>query len=719
MFSKKLWLYLLAALIAGTVLLVALLPWLARIALVDVLQQNLHGLASIEEVRIDLRRGVVTINSLEASDDAELKLRSGSLQADLGLRALFSGDINGKIELRDALVDYGDLVVKLERLSFDGALVPADTGDAPEWLVQGNLAIDALGLFDRAQQLTLLSLGKARVSETVFNTANMALDIPSLKLTQIGVMKADVEDARWLYGEEIEITGLQYGEDLLKIDVHATRLEYGDLVTRFERLSFDGALKQVGSGDAPQLLVQGDLSIDALGLFDRAREITLLSLGEARLSDAAFNTDTLALGISGLRLAQIGAVNTGSEDSHWLYGEHIALESLRYADNRLEVASIESSAVSSVAQITAEGELESQGVLIASLEALVGETGEPEAQEPGPEFEWAVGEVRATDSELRFTDQRLPLTLNLAVEQLSLSSLDSLKPEQVSTIALKSGVGDYSRIDFSGEFSPLSEQASLDVKGRIDALSLPLVSAYIEPLLGYELSAGQFDHDFDIQIKEETLTASNSIDLRGLKVTKLSDVTPTAPVGIPLDTGLNMLRDKQGNIHLDVPLKGRLDDPEIGLNQVISKALTKALTSSSTTMLKLALQPYGAIWMGAEMGLKMATQVRLDPMLFPPLSGELDGEGEDYAGKLGVLLTERPAMHLTLCGVSGAGDQAALAQMNPTEAEKTDLTDLAKARSDALKSFLVNKKQVDPSRLLVCKPSVDPEGKVSGIKLEL
>jgi hypothetical protein len=275
------------------------------------------------------------------------------------------------------------------------------------------------------------------------------------------------------------------------------------------------------------------------------------------------------------------------------------------------------------------------------------------------------------------------------------------------------------------------------LRGRVDSLALHDLSPYSEYLLGYELVSGQLDHDFDIAIRDSAITASNELKLRKARVEKLDHGQPEAPLPMPLGFALDLLRDGDDNIELSVPLEGRLDDPELGMGQVISRALGKALRSGSTTFLKFALQPYGAIWAGAEMGLKAAGRIRLDPMSFPAGSAELGPEQADYAAKLAQILTDRPQLELQICGKAGSQDYSELqapgsaSETSQKEAQSETsppisaqeqqrlMVQLAEERGDALKRWLVAEKGIAPQRLYPCKPAADPEGDISGLQLSL
>ena len=334
----------------------------------------------------------------------------------------------------------------------------------------------------------------------------------------------------------------------------------------------------------------------------------------------------------------------------------------------------------------------------------------------------------------------------LLIDRLEISALDSAAPATRNPLTLSAGLGSYGRIELGGHISALDPLIDTQLKGSVLALPLPLISSYAETLVGYELQSGQFDHEFDVAIENQQINATNEIKLRKTKIAKAQGVKAQAPLPIPLDLALNMLRDNKDNIKLSVPLKGALDDPKVGVDQIVSTALRKALTAGSTTYLKLALQPYGAIWMGAEMGLKLAGKMRLDPMPFDPMQPQMAESQLDYAAKLATLMTERPKLELTIRGAAGEADYAAYREALIAEAEANNaaatpsaaetqmpspafefpleehtqfLRSIAKKRAAALKQELVANHGISDQRIYVGKATAESSEKLSGVKMEL
>jgi hypothetical protein len=102
------------------------------------------------------------------------------------------------------------------------------------------------------------------------------------------------------------------------------------------------------------------------------------------------------------------------------------------------------------------------------------------------------------------------------------------------------------------------------------------------------------------------------------------------------------VRDSDDNIELKVPIKGRMGDPDINVNNVINDALGRALKTGAASFLILALQFYGAALMAANMIGDQLSAVRLDPMIFAVGSGVMSDTHRDYANKIAQILQSRP-----------------------------------------------------------------------------
>lgn len=756
--------------IALLVTLVLAAPRIARYSLVNFINDELDVAVSIADLELDMLDGEVRIHHLQVSGDSGSELRGAQLYADIDLGALFRRDlIVEKVSLEGIRLQVvrsptGETVIVVP-------LTSSEEGDTAKSIELPLFELLELSIVDAELNIDLPPLrGRFRVAEaslsmlTTLSQASARLQITGdwngAPLVVNGSL-APFEEIPWFEGElslqraelrEVEaylpttLTGLggtldtrwqgRVSSDGFAMDgelrFHEPVIDLDNLQAYGSTLAWQGTLKASGYPDLLTYSVAGDWKGTGLGIADRARGITLIELSEF-LAGGLSTDERGALAIAELELDTIRAVDRGGEEQQLLQGRKMRVRDLEYRDNALRVGSIFGEDVVSNLYFTADSGLVARGVLTTSLETL--RTKQDDAEQ-APPLQWRLQETTMRNSQLTVVDQQFdpPFRLKLAVEELQVGVLDSVQPESPAVLNLKARVGEFGRIDIAGQISALAPESNTVLKGSIQSLALPEMSPYSEYLLGYELVAGQFDHDFEFSIKDAHITASNDLTLRKTRVKKLKDVQPAAPLPMPLNMALDVLRDKQDRIVLSVPLEGRLDDPEVGLDQVISRALGKALRGGSTAFLKLVLQPYGAIWTGVEFGMKQAGKVRLDPMAFPPGSPELGHSQLEYAAKLGELLSDRPRIELQLCGEAGSDDYGTLQPQKaspgdgtetsgtqPTTApeQRRQMLELAELRAGALKRWLITEKNIAPERLYPCKPVADLNSKVSGIRLSL
>jgi outer membrane protein OmpA-like peptidoglycan-associated protein len=188
-----------------------------------------------------------------------------------------------------------------------------------------------------------------------------------------------------------------------------------------------------------------------------------------------------------------------------------------------------------------------------------------------------------------------------------------------------------------------------------------------------------------------------------------------AGAAMPLDVMLDLLRDSDDRIEIEIPVTGSLESFDVGLNQVIRKATQAALQKAAVAYVKNALQPLGTILFAAKLVGK-AARPRFQPVVFAAGKSSLSGDHVEYTNKIAELLKKRPSLGLTLCGVATNHDEIALApvpEISLPEAQATPavtsemLLALAKARADALKDGLVSL-GVDVAQLFDCRASFEP-----------
>jgi hypothetical protein len=314
----------------------------------------------------------------------------------------------------------------------------------------------------------------------------------------------------------------------------------------------------------------------------------------------------------------------------------------------------------------------------------------------------------------------------LEVEELSLSQIDSRKPEQASPLTLKGTFDKHTDVAVTGSVKPFTRPVEMDLKSSIIAMDLPPLTPYTRDSLGVLLNSGTLDTKLRLAVQEQKLDGKAELTLHQLDIEgtgKKGGLQSKLPV--PLNVALDTLRDKNDTIELEIPVEGDAGDPQFDVSDAINQAVAKGLKTGAASYLKLALQPYGTLITVAQYAGEQISKVRLNPVTFVPGQSTLDDRAHDYLGKVAQVLTDRPQLAIKLCGVTVPADRAWLEQQAQAKqaAEKPQQSDkkaspapvqigeqtlltLAGQRAAAVKDELIAKHKVSASRLVGCRARI-------------
>jgi outer membrane protein OmpA-like peptidoglycan-associated protein len=305
-----------------------------------------------------------------------------------------------------------------------------------------------------------------------------------------------------------------------------------------------------------------------------------------------------------------------------------------------------------------------------------------------------------------------------------MGALDSARPDTLTALSFAAAIGDYTKLSYEGELSPLSERMTLYGNARIESLDMPELAGYQAQAIGYVARSGSLNADLDLKIEQDILDSVAHLKVRRLDLERVvapEDDEFTADLGVPMDTAIGLLKDDNGLIDLEVPIEGDLADLSVGigdaLRKVWAKGLQVAMTHAATTFFAPILP---VIAVSKLVG--MANKIRFEPVAFPRGSAELAPDQSAYLEEMAGILNERPEVDVTLCGVAlpdeltpaampaaaGATADSGVAAEAPTPADEATLMALGESRDEAVKESLFGF-GVEPGRLVSCAPTIDPE----------
>ncbi|WP_027187649.1 DUF748 domain-containing protein [Desulfovibrio cuneatus] len=194
-------------------------------------------------------------------------------------------------------------------------------------------------------------------------------------------------------------------------------------------------------------------------------------------------------------------------------------------------------------------------------------------------------------------------------------------------------------------FLPLQAKATASLKG-MDMIPL---SPYAEQFLAYPISKGALFLDSTVQTDGQVLSAQNSITLGGLQLG--AQVPGRTPPNVPIKTGLSLLADSKGDVRIDLPISGKLGDPQFRVGNVVTNVI-------GNMFFKVVASPFnllGAVISGLDSG-----GPSLDSIVFAPGDDRLDAKGAKVIAAVVELLQKHPKIAVVLHGMADEAEKTQL-----------------------------------------------------------
>lgn len=266
-------------------------------------------------------------------------------------------------------------------------------------------------------------------------------------------------------------------------------------------------------------------------------------------------------------------------------------------------------------------------------------------KEPAPRI--AVGTLRVERGRVSFVDRTMapPVVLDTTDIAATVTNLSTRETER-SAVEARMQVLGAAPLSIEGTVNPLQTGAFTDMTVRSKAIDLTPLGPYFARYAGYDLAKGKLDLDVRVRIDDRALRGENVARVDQLTLGDKVD-SPDA-TALPVKLGLAVLTDRDGVILLDLPVEGRIDDPDFHVGRVVWRALVNVFT-------KVATSPFAALAALAGGGSQDLSVVELAPGEVEP--GE---EGSKRVAALARALADRPALGLEIEATTDEADRTAL-----------------------------------------------------------
>jgi hypothetical protein len=267
-----------------------------------------------------------------------------------------------------------------------------------------------------------------------------------------------------------------------------------------------------------------------------------------------------------------------------------------------------------------------------------------------------------------FADRRIQPTYETELSELAgrVSNI-SLKPGAIAQLELLGKIEKHIPLKISGTINPSPKTLFVDLTASFHDLDLSPMTPYAAKYAGYTIEKGKLSIDVKYLVNDKKLDSQNLIFLD--QFTFGDRVESPDATGLPVRLAVALLRDRNGQIKLDIPVSGSIDDPQFSIGRVILKIIVNLITKAATSPFSLLSSLFGG---GEELGY----------VEFDYGASQIEGPNMKKIETLAKALYERPSLKLDVEGrVDVERDREALRRsflMKKVKAQK--LNDMLKQR---------------------------------------
>ena len=306
----------------------------------------------------------------------------------------------------------------------------------------------------------------------------------------------------------------------------------------------------------------------------------------------------------------------------------------------------------------------------------------------------------------------------------------SSDPSAKADFKLTGNIDDTATLNASGQMSPMNALQDSNMDVSLKDFMLKPVSPYSGKFIGYKIDRGTLHTDLKYQIANDTVDGDNIIVIDQLEIGER--VHSPHALNLPIKLGVTLLKDREGRIKVQVPVKGNVMDPQFNFRKTIWSALTGIIKDVGNT-------PFSAI---SEVDGFRGEELRRVEFEFGFF--QLQDREVQKLNALAKLLKQRDALVLGIVGTADRQmDGAAIMGESPGKILTTDapaseqttpakwvakpvvdikrLEQLAQRRADKVSAYLVEQGGVDANRIQVKPLQIKsaPDGERGGVEFSL
>lgn len=244
-----------------------------------------------------------------------------------------------------------------------------------------------------------------------------------------------------------------------------------------------------------------------------------------------------------------------------------------------------------------------------------------------------VDELVVTESSLNYLDHTMHHEVNVPVSNIDIRC-NHFDPDEPISLGLKALVGESGELMANCDGS-LTDFSNMKLNVFLKNFKLTYASPYAVEYFAYPITDGVLSFASANTLVNNNISSQNKVDIYNCQVDKkLKEFKPE--YNIPMRAAVYILTDRKGNIQLDLPVSGNINDPTFSYRKIIFKTLCNLIVKVVTAPVDFLVKA-----INGEPDL-------FDDMVYDIRPQGLGSESSDRLNKIADAMKEKPELHLTI-----------------------------------------------------------------------
>lgn len=257
----------------------------------------------------------------------------------------------------------------------------------------------------------------------------------------------------------------------------------------------------------------------------------------------------------------------------------------------------------------------------------------PSASSP-PGMPIQIDKITLQNGQVNFSDYfvRPNYSANIARLGGSVQHLSS-RADTVATLDLRGSYASNAPVHIAARLNPLADKKYLDLQAEVSSIDLVDFSPYAGKYAGYAIDKGKLSLNATYKLQDRQLSADNRLFVDQLTFGEKVE-SPDA-TQLPVQLAIALLKNNRGEIDINLPIAGSLDDPQFSVGGLIFRMIGNLFVKAVTSPFALL----GSMFGGGE---------ELSSLSFAPGRASLDEAALKKLEALAKAMRERDSLKLEI-----------------------------------------------------------------------